>query len=117
MLLGVKRVYDKRDITDGKCILVDGLWPRGVKKSTQNVDSWMKEVAPSAELRKWFAHEPDKWEEFKEKYRGELSSNKSFKELLELVKNTDVTLIYSAKDTEHNNALALFEFLKEKMQV
>lgn len=115
MLLGVKRVYERRAITDGKRILVDGLWPRGVKKSTQNLDAWMKDVAPSNELRKWFAHEPGKWEEFKERYRKELSGNKKFGELAEMVKKTDITLIYSAKDTEHNNAVALAEFLKEKI--
>jgi uncharacterized protein YeaO (DUF488 family) len=115
MLQGVKRVYDRREIADGKRILVDGLWPRGVKKSTQNIDSWMKEVAPSDELRKWFAHDPSKWEEFKEKYKAELATNKKFDELVEMVTSSDVTLIYSAKDTEHNNALALAEFIKEKI--
>ncbi len=115
MLLGVKRVYEKRDITDGKRILVDRLWPRGVKKSTQNVDMWLKEVSPSDELRKWFSHEPEKWEEFKSRYRKELMGNKKFEELVEMVKKNDITLIYSAKDTLYNNAVALAEFIKEKL--
>lgn len=115
MLLGIKRVYDKREITTGKCILVDRLWPRGVKKSTQNIDIWMKDVAPSEELRKWFAHEPGKWSVFKAKYKRELVWNKKFDDLLELAKKTDVTLVYSAKDTEHNNAVALAEFITERL--
>jgi uncharacterized protein YeaO (DUF488 family) len=117
MLLGVKRVYDRREITDGKRILVDGLWPRGVKKSTQNVDLWMKEIAPSSGLRKWFSHDSDKWDEFKLRYREELAGNrKAYSELLEMARSGDVTLIYASKDAEHNNALVLLEFLKEKLQ-
>ena len=113
MLLGVKRVYEKRDLTDGKRVLVDRLWPRGVKKGTQNLDLWMKDVAPSNDLRKWFAHDPDKWDEFRERYRAELRGNKKFDELVEMVKKTDVTFVYSAKDTEHNDAVALAEFIRE----
>ncbi len=115
MIVGVKRVYDRRELTDGKRVLVDRLWPRGVKKGTQNIDSWEKDVAPSNELRKWFQHDPTKWEEFKEKYRIELDDTKKFHALIEMAKNSDITLVYSAKDTEHNNAVALAEFLKEKM--
>jgi uncharacterized protein YeaO (DUF488 family) len=115
MLLGVKRVYDRREITEGKRILVDRLWPRGVKKSTQNVDAWMRDVAPSNELRKWFSHEPSKWEEFKKKYREELRGNKDFDELAEMSKKIDITLVYSAKNTEYNNAVALADFIKEKI--
>ncbi len=115
MLLGVKRIYEKRAFSDGKRILVDRLWPRGVKKSTQNLDDWMKDVAPSDELRKWFAHDPAKWDEFRERYRKELAANKAFAELVELVKKTDVTLVYSAADAEHNNAVALADFIKEKL--
>lgn len=115
MLQGVKRVYDRREIADGKRILVDRLWPRGVKKSTQNVDTWMKDVAPSNELRKWFDHDPVKWEEFKQRYRKELQDSKAFDELVELVKKADVTLIYSAKETQFNNAVALSEFIAERL--
>jgi uncharacterized protein YeaO (DUF488 family) len=115
MIVGVKRVYDRRELTDGRRVLVDRLWPRGVKKGTQNVDLWTKEVAPSNELRKWFQNEPEKWDEFKEKYRKELDDTKKFHELIEMAREMDITLIYSAKDTEHNNAVALAEFIKEKL--
>lgn len=115
MLLGVKRIYEKRDLTDGKRILVDRLWPRGIKKSTQNLDEWMKDVAPSDELRKWFAHDPGKWDEFKERYRTELEGSRGFEQLVKLAKETDITLVYSAKDAEHNNAVALAEFVKERV--
>lgn len=115
MLLGVKRVYDKRELTDGKRILVDGLWPRGVKKSTQNIDAWMKDVAPSSELRKWFSHDPEKWDEFKARYRKELQGSKKFEEIVKMAKEIDITLVYSSADTEHNNAVALAEFIKEKI--
>ncbi|MDE1869569.1 MAG: DUF488 domain-containing protein [Candidatus Micrarchaeota archaeon] len=112
MLIGIKRIYDKPDITDGQRILVDRLWPRGVKKSTSNIDLWLKEVAPSDELRKWFSHETEKWEEFKRRYKTELDSNKAFKELLKTVKESDVTFVFAAKDVEHNNAVALAEFVR-----
>ena len=116
MLMGLKRVYEKRDLTDGRRIFVDRLWPRGVKKSTQNIDFWMKDVAPSTELRKWFAHDPEKWDEFKARYLEELKTNKKLDELVELVRTMDVTLVYSAKDTEHNNAVVLAEVIKEKLE-
>ena len=99
--------------TGGKRVLVDRLWPRGVKKSTANVDLWLKDVAPSNELRQWFAHDPSKWKEFKAKYRKELDGSKAFADLMGMVRTSDVTILYAAKDTEHNNAVALVEFLKE----
>ncbi len=107
MLIGIKRVYDKPAVSDGKRILVDRLWPRGVKKSTANVDLWLKEIAPSNELRKWFSHDPEKWEEFKKRYEKELVNNKTLGELRKIVNETDVTLIYGARDEKHNNALVL----------
>ncbi len=107
MLIGIKRVYDKPAVSDGKRILVDRLWPRGVKKSTANVDLWLKEIAPSNELRKWFSHDPKKWEEFKKRYEKELANNKTLGELRKIVNETDVTLIYGARDEKHNNALVL----------
>ncbi|MCL5239166.1 MAG: DUF488 domain-containing protein [Candidatus Marsarchaeota archaeon] len=115
MLAGVRRIYDKRELTDGKRILVDRLWPRGVKKSTQNLDDWFKDVAPSDDLRKWFDHDPGKWEEFKKKYREELVGNRKFEELVKLAGESDVTLVYASKDTEHNNAVALAEFVRERL--
>lgn len=115
MLVGVKRVYERREITDGKRVFVDRLWPRGVKKGTQNIDVWFKDVAPSNELRKWFSHEPSKWQEFRKRYRKELEGNKKLDELVEMVRKMDITLVYSAKDTEYNNAVALAELIKEKV--
>ncbi len=115
MLVGIKRVYEKRDLTDGKRVLVDGLWPRGVKKGTQNVDVWMKDLAPSAELRKWFSHDPSRWDEFSKKYEKELEGNRKVAELIEMAKNGDVTLIYASKDTVHNNAVVLAGFIREKI--
>ncbi len=116
MLMGIKRIYDKTEITDGKRILVDALWPRGVKKGTANIDLWFKEIAPSAELRKWFAHDPNKWEEFKKKYFDELDKNEHVAKLLEIVKESDVTLVYASRDTEHNNAVVLAEYIKQKLE-
>ena len=112
MLLGIKRIYDKAGITEGKRVLVDRLWPRGVKRSTSNIDVWLREVAPSTELREWFSHDPEKWEEFKERYRKELKSNKAFDELVKMAREGDITLIYSSKDETHNNA----EVLQEEIQ-
>jgi uncharacterized protein YeaO (DUF488 family) len=115
MLMGVKRIYDKRDLTDGRRILVERLWPRGVKKSTQGIDEWVKDVAPSTELRKWFSHDPAKWEEFRGRYEAELKANPKVDELIATIRSSDVTLVYSAKDTEHNSALVLAEFIKKRL--
>jgi len=115
MLVGLKRIYEKPSITDGKRIFVDRLWPRGVKKSTSNIDVWMKQIAPSEELREWFNHDPGKWESFIKKYRKELTDNKAFADFVELVRTNDVTILYSAKDDKHNNAVALSMFLKERL--
>ena len=115
MLLGIKRIYEKASMTDGKRILVDRLWPRGVRKSTSNVDSWLKEVAPSEKLRKWFGHNPEKWPAFRKRYEAELKRNGAFEALVEQVKKEDVMLIYAAKDEKHNNATALAEVLKRHM--
>ncbi len=114
MLLGIKRVYDKSEPTDGKRVLVDRLWPRGVKKSTANIDTWMKDIAPSNELRKWFSHDPEKWEEFKRRYEKELEGNSELEKLLGLIKEHDVTFIYGSKDEKHNNAVALAELCAKR---
>jgi uncharacterized protein YeaO (DUF488 family) len=109
----VKRVYEPREESDGFRILVDRLWPRGIKKEAANVDAWIKEVAPSNELRKWFHKEHDKWNEFVEKYEAELKNSEAVKELKDVVKkNKMVTFLYSSKFTEHNNAVALSDFIK-----
>ncbi|MEM3791534.1 MAG: DUF488 domain-containing protein [Candidatus Micrarchaeaceae archaeon] len=111
MLKGTKRVYEKPQKEDGLRVLVERLWPRGISKERAKIDIWLKEVAPSNELRKWFGHDPKKWEEFKKRYKEELKGNKSLEELKNLIKEKDVVLIYSASDEEHNNAKVLEEIL------
>lgn len=113
-MIRVKRVYDAPSKEDGYRILVDRLWPRGLSKERAKVDLWLKEIAPSNELRKWFCHDPSKWKEFKERYAAEL---KSKKELLRKIKQIEkekgtVTLLYTTKDKEHNNAITLKSMLE-----
>jgi uncharacterized protein YeaO (DUF488 family) len=104
----LKRAYDLPEPADGARILVDRLWPRGVKKTEAAIDQWAKELAPSADLRKWFGHEPGRWEEFCERYAAELSRHPDeLKHLRELAHNGPVTLVYAAHDELHNNAIAL----------
>lgn len=106
-----KRVYENPDPADGFRILVDRLWPRGLTKEKVHADLWLKEIAPSAELRKWFNHDPEKWEEFKVRYLSELDQNKKAVTLLkEQLKKGEVTLLYGAKDQQHNEAIALFQY-------
>jgi uncharacterized protein YeaO (DUF488 family) len=115
-LLRTKRAYESAEVSDGVRFLVDRLWPRGIKKERLEMKAWLKDVAPSPELRKWFAHDPDKWQEFQRRYRAELKANpETWKPILEAAKQGDVTLLYSARDTEHNSALLLKEFLEEHM--
>jgi len=110
MQVKIKRVYEKTDEKDGKRILVDRLWPRGLTKEKAKVDLWLKEIAPTTTLRKWFAHDPEKWEEFKKRYRIELKNNSEAVETLkDEIKKGPVTLIYGAKDEVHNEA----RFLKD----
>lgn len=113
MNIRIKRVYEQPDPADGTRILVDRLWPRGMTKEKAGVDLWLKNIAPSTELRKWFGHEPAKWEEFKQRYRQELRENKEQVSLLkEQLKKGPVTLLYGAKDEVHNEALVLKELFK-----
>jgi uncharacterized protein YeaO (DUF488 family) len=115
MNLKLKRVYEPFDKNDGTRILVDRLWPRGMTKAKAGVDIWLKELAPSAELRKWFGHDPDKWTEFKKRYRAELEENdEQLARLREEIKKGAVTLLYGAKDEEHNDAVVLAEFLRDQ---
>ena len=110
MKIKIKRVYEKPDKEDGKRILVDRLWPRGLTKEKAGIDLWLKEIAPSTELRKWFGHDPQKWEEFEKRYSDELKKNEEQVSLLkEQLKKSPVTLVYGAKDKEHNEALVLKE--------
>ncbi len=112
MDIKVKRVYEPASPGDGKRVLVERLWPRGMKREDLKIDSWEKEVAPSSELRKWFAHDPAKWEEFKLKYWEELKGNPKIEELREWARRGTLTLLFSAKDKERNSAQALKEYLE-----
>jgi uncharacterized protein YeaO (DUF488 family) len=111
----IKRAYEEPDREDGTRILVDRLWPRGLTKEKARVDLWLKDVAPSSELRKWFAHDPDKWTEFESRYQEELKRNKEQLSLLrqEAAKGP-VTLVYGAKDQQHNEAVILQKLLTAK---
>lgn len=116
-MIKLRRVYERYEITDGKRILVDRLWPRGIRRTSPNVDIWIEDVAPSTELRKWYAHDPKKWISFKKKYMRELENNDSIEKLVEIISSTDpVTLVYAASDAKHNNAVVLLEFLRRKLR-
>jgi uncharacterized protein YeaO (DUF488 family) len=108
----LKRVYEEPSKSDGTRILVDRLWPRGLTKEKAHVDLWLKEVAPSNDLRKWFSHDPKKWTEFKARYKDELKHNTAQLALLkQAATKGPSTLLYGAKDTEHNEAVVLLELL------
>ena len=113
----VKRIYEQPEKKDGFRILVDRLWPRGLKKETIHADVWIKEAAPSPSLRKWFNHEPEKWAAFKKLYIAELKKSAGVSGLIEYCKkNKTVTLLYAAKDKEHNHALVLQQFLSRLLK-
>jgi uncharacterized protein YeaO (DUF488 family) len=108
MDLKIKHVYDPPDPGDGLRILVDRLWPRGLSKERAAVDLWLKEIAPSTELRKWFGHDPDRWDEFKRRYVGELQANAdAIAVLREKLRGGTVTLLYAARDVDHNEAVVI----------
>lgn len=110
--LEIKRVYDPAEKADGCRILVDGVWPRGISKKALQADLWLRDAAPSTELRKWFGHDPDKWDEFRRRYFAELRANaEAVAAIQERLEQGTVTLLYSAKDTRHNQAVALQEYL------
>lgn len=110
----IKRVYEKPTKADGKRILVDRLWPRGLTKKKADIDLWLKDIAPTTNLRKWFDHDPEKWKEFKKRYHQELKKNKGQVSILnEYLKKGVVTLVYGAKDEEHNDALVIKEWLSQ----
>ncbi|WP_069661006.1 DUF488 domain-containing protein [Arcticibacter eurypsychrophilus] len=113
-VINIKRAYKPAEKSDGFRILVDRLWPRGIKKEDAQLDEWMKEIAPSVALRKWFDHDPQKWEAFFKRYTTELEQNEAIDHLLRLINiHKSVTLIYGAKDEKHNHALVLALFLEE----
>lgn len=116
-MIQVKRVYEPASKSDGARFLVERLWPRGIKKESLQVEAWLREVAPSAELRSWFQHDPARWAEFRRRYFQELQQRPQvWESLLARARRGRVTLVYSAHDTEHNNAVALKEFLDKNLK-
>lgn len=118
MKIGLKRVYEAKAETDGLRVLVDRLWPRGLSREKAALDLWAKDIAPSTELRQWFNHEPEKWPEFQTRYRAELDHNqealREFKALIKKQGRHSVTLLFGARDLEHNQAVVLKDYLAEK---
>jgi uncharacterized protein YeaO (DUF488 family) len=115
-MIRVKRAYDPPEPADGLRFLVDRLWPRGIKKESLQVNEWLKEVAPSDDLRRWFGHDPAKWEEFCRRYQAELDvSSVAWRSLLDAAGKQDLTLLYGAHDNDHNNAMALKSFLEASL--
>ena len=114
MNIKIKRVYEQPDKKDGERILVDRLWPRGLTKEKASVDLWLKEIAPSTELRKWFDHDPEKWKNFRGRYETEIRHNDDLiKVLKQKARKGTITLIYGARDEKHNEALVLKQFLEK----
>ena len=117
-VIRIKRVYEPYAKEDGARFLVERLWPRGMKKDALRMDAWYKNVAPSGDLRRWFNHDPAKWKEFQRRYRAELADNPAaYQPLLDAAKLGHITLLYSAHDTEHNNAVALKAYLEEQLML
>jgi uncharacterized protein YeaO (DUF488 family) len=115
-MIRVKRVYEPPEKSDGVRFLVDHLWPRGLKKEALQVERWIKLVSPSNELRSWFGHEPARWKEFQRRYFAELGEQPdTWAALLEAAREKDITLVFSARDIEHNNAVALKSYLERKL--
>ena len=113
-MLKIKRVYDPISADDGKRILVDRLWPRGIKKEKAHIDEWMKEISPSNELRQWYSHDPAKWAEFKKRYKQEIAGKEDLlKKIKAEARKQTVTLLFSSKELERNNAVALKEMLDQ----
>lgn len=109
----IKRAYDDAQPADGARVLVDRLWPRGIKKEALDLDLWCKDIAPSPDLRKWFGHKPERFAEFTKRYTAELDANPAMQDLLDLAaKHPTVTLLYGAKDREHNQAVVLRDYLE-----
>ena len=114
-MIKIKRIYDAPTPDDGVRILVDRLWPRGVSKEKAKVDLWLKEIAPSNELRKWYAHDPKKWAEFRKRYFDDLGTKRELvNQIVQKMKEGDVTLLYSSKEEKINNAVALKEYIEKK---
>jgi uncharacterized protein YeaO (DUF488 family) len=115
-MISLKRAYEPVAAGNGRRFLVERLWPRGVKKDSLRIDGWLKDVAPSTELRKWFGHDPAKWREFSRRYFTELDGRReTLQPLLEAARRGKVTLVYSSHDQEHNNAVVLKKYLEDKL--
>ena len=115
-MIGLRRVYDPARPREGRRFLVERLWPRGARKADLKMDAWLKDAGPSTELRKWFSHDPQKWAEFRRKYFTELRDRpQAWEPILEAARRGAVTLLYSSRDAEHNNAVALRSFLEKKL--
>jgi uncharacterized protein YeaO (DUF488 family) len=115
-MIGIKRVYESHAATDGARFLVERLWPRGVARAALEMDAWLKDVAPSTKLRQWFNHDPARWTEFKRRYHAELERNPDpWKPILARARRGRVTLLYSAHDVDHNNAVVLRDFLTARL--
>lgn len=114
-MIKLKRAYEPATKDDGERILVERLWPRGLTKEKAKIDLWMKDVAPSPELRKWFGHDPEKWDEFRRRYKSELERHPDLvKQLRDKARHGPVTFVYAAKDEQHNSALLLKEVVEKK---
>lgn len=115
-MIHIKRVYDQATVEDGTRFLIDRLWPRGITKDAIAIQSWLKDASPSNELRHWYHHDLTQWDEFRSRYFAELKANPdAWLPLLEAARRGTVTLLYSSKHTEHNNAVALKEFLSKRL--
>jgi uncharacterized protein YeaO (DUF488 family) len=116
-MIYTKRVYEAKGQSKGKAFLVDRIWPRGTKKDDLKIDGWLKEVAPSTELRRWFHREPEQWRKFKKRYYDELEAMPEvWKPILEAALSGDVTFLYGSRDSEHNNAVVLKAYLEAKLR-
>lgn len=117
MPVSFERVYEKPSPNDGKRILVERLWPRGLKKEDAKVDEWLREIAPSTKLREWFGHDPEKWSEFEERYWKELKKKQEIvSKLVKEIKREQVTFVFAAKEEKHNNAVALKEYIERRVK-
>ncbi len=116
-MIRVERVYGHTSADGSKRFLVERLWPRGIKKDVLEIDGWLKDAAPSTGLRQWFNHDPAKWKEFQRRYTAELEENpEGWQPILQAARRGTVTLLYSARDTEHNNALVLKDYIDQKLK-
>lgn len=114
-MIALKRAYDPVSTSDGTRFLVERLWPRGISKAKLRTHAWLKEVGPSTELRKWFSHDPDKWSAFRQRYFRELDARpEAWKPIVSAARHGRVTLVYSSHDTDHNNAVALQQYLQRR---